>query len=111
MLGLIDRRKQLKLMQHSKAVIQPSLFEGWSTVIEDAKALSKTVIASDIPVHKEQLNDHGFYFEPHNHTILINRIKDVIRGETNRPHIDYKNGVKIFGESFMSILNELNTKK
>ncbi|MFM6026689.1 MAG: glycosyltransferase, partial [Dolichospermum sp.] len=33
---------------------QPSLFEGWSTVIEDAKSLGKNLIASDLDVHLEQ---------------------------------------------------------
>ena len=36
-LGFIDRNEQLKLMSESIAIIQPSLFEGWSTVVEDAK--------------------------------------------------------------------------
>jgi glycosyltransferase involved in cell wall biosynthesis len=35
-------------------VIQPSLFEGWSTVVEDAKAIGRPLIVSDLPVHKEQ---------------------------------------------------------
>ena len=51
-LGFIDRKEQLKIMQHSEAVIQPSLFEGWSTVIEDARALNKYIIASDLRVHR-----------------------------------------------------------
>ena len=53
-LGFIDRCEQLCLIKHSLAVIQPS-FEGWSTVIEDAKALNKHVLASNLDVHKEQL--------------------------------------------------------
>ena len=36
---------QLRLMKESLGVIQPSLFEGWSTVIEDAKALNKKSIS------------------------------------------------------------------
>jgi hypothetical protein len=62
-LGFIDRKDQLAFMKHSVAVIQPSLFEGWSTVVEDAKMLGKSVICSNIEVHKEQLNDKGFYFD------------------------------------------------
>lgn len=53
-LGLIERSEQLQLMRRSLAVVQPSLFEGWSTVLEDARALGKPVIASDIAVHREQ---------------------------------------------------------
>ena len=36
-LGMIPRAEQLTLMKHAQAVLQPSLFEGWSTVIEDAR--------------------------------------------------------------------------
>ena len=38
-LGLIPRGEQLVIMKNAKAIIQPSLFEGWSTVIEDARSL------------------------------------------------------------------------
>ncbi|MEQ8521307.1 MAG: glycosyltransferase [Vicingaceae bacterium] len=60
-LGFIDRKAQLSLMKYAKAVVQPSLFEGWSTVVEDAKALNKEIILSDIPVHREQLSDDELF--------------------------------------------------
>lgn len=63
-LGVIPRNEQLLLMKHSQAVLQPSLFEGWSTVIEDAKSLQVPVIASNIPVNVEQLGSDGNYFRP-----------------------------------------------
>ena len=53
-LGVIPRTEQVCLIRAAKAVLQPSRFEGWSTVVEDARALSKPVIASDFPVHLEQ---------------------------------------------------------
>jgi glycosyltransferase involved in cell wall biosynthesis len=53
-LGMIPRVDQVCLIRASKAVLQPSKFEGWSTVIEDARALGRPVIASDFPVHVEQ---------------------------------------------------------
>jgi len=66
MLGLISRSDQLLIMRYSQAVIQPSLFEGWSTVIEDAKSLQVPVIASNLKVNIEQLGKNGIYFDPHN---------------------------------------------
>jgi glycosyltransferase involved in cell wall biosynthesis len=54
-LGVIPREDQIQVFRATAAVLQPSRFEGWSTVIEDAKALGRPIIASDIPVHKEQL--------------------------------------------------------
>ena len=51
---MIPRVDQVCLIRASKAVLQPSQFEGWSTVIEDARALGKPTIASNFPVHIEQ---------------------------------------------------------
>lgn len=56
-LGLVSRAEQVELFRMAAAVVQPSRFEGWSTVIEDARALGRPVIASDIAVHIEQLVD------------------------------------------------------
>lgn len=62
-LGLVPREDQIQFFRAAAAVVQPSRFEGWSTVIEDAKALGRPIIASDIAVHQEQLADvDGAYF-------------------------------------------------
>lgn len=75
-LGVISRHEQISLMHHCQAVIQPSLFEGWSTVIEDAISVQTPVIASNLDVNIEQLGEHGTFFSPLNAVeladILIN---------------------------------------
>lgn len=73
-LGFLDRREQLKLMKHAVAVVQPSLFEGWSTVIEDAMALNQIVIASDLDVNIEQLGESGIFFEKNSYIDLVSKI-------------------------------------
>ncbi len=65
LLGLIPRGDQLLLMKYAQAILQPSLFEGWSTVIEDARSLQVPVIAADLKVNREQLEGKGYYFSPH----------------------------------------------
>lgn len=65
LLGIVPRNEQLLLMKHSQAVLQPSLFEGWSTVIEDAISMQVPVAASTLPVNIEQLGPDGIYFDPH----------------------------------------------
>lgn len=62
MLGLIDRTDQIEIFRHAAAVIQPSLFEGWSTVVEDARAIGRPIFLSDIPVHREQSPDRCIFF-------------------------------------------------
>jgi glycosyltransferase involved in cell wall biosynthesis len=63
-LGFLDREEQLQIMNHARAIVQPSFFEGWSTVIEDAMAMNKCVIASNLQVNQEQLGDRGYFFSP-----------------------------------------------
>jgi glycosyltransferase involved in cell wall biosynthesis len=61
--GLIPKKDQMQLMIHSLAIIQPSLFEGWSTIVEESKCLDKKIILSDIPVHLEQNPLRGRFFK------------------------------------------------
>lgn len=84
MLGFIDRREQIVLMKRASFIIQPSLFEGWGTVVEDAKVLNKTVLLSDIPVHREQMNDKCILFDPYDDTNLSSLIEE----ECSKKHFD-----------------------
>jgi glycosyltransferase involved in cell wall biosynthesis len=63
-IGVITYAEVLALMAGSLAVINPSLFEGWSTTVEEAKSMGKVVLLSDIPVHREQAPLRGRYFQP-----------------------------------------------
>ena len=63
-LGLIDRNDQVDVLRCAAAVVQPSLFEGWSTVVEDVRATGRPIFLSDIPVHKEQNPNYCSYFSP-----------------------------------------------
>jgi glycosyltransferase involved in cell wall biosynthesis len=75
-LGLVPRDDQIQFFRAAVAVLQPSRFEGWSTVIEDAKALGRPIIASDIAVHKEQLVgiDDAYLFKCSSAAELADRI-------------------------------------
>ena len=64
-LGVVPYQDLMALMVHSLAVINPSLFEGWSTTIEEAKSVGKRIIVSDLPVHREQAPSGGIFFDPH----------------------------------------------
>jgi glycosyltransferase involved in cell wall biosynthesis len=67
-LGQIPFNHLAGLMQHATAFINPSLFEGWSTSVEEAKSMGKQIILSDIPVHREQAPERGFFFTPEDDT-------------------------------------------
>jgi glycosyltransferase involved in cell wall biosynthesis len=64
LMGLMPRLDQLQVMRCALGVIQPSLFEGWSTVLEDARAFGKPTISSSLPVHLEQDLPRARYFAP-----------------------------------------------
>jgi glycosyltransferase involved in cell wall biosynthesis len=61
-LGMVPYEQVSALFQGAVALINPSLFEGWSTVVEEAKAMGKPMILSDLAVHKEQSNDRSRFF-------------------------------------------------
>ncbi len=63
MLGLVPREDLLGLLRRASAIVQPSLFEGWNTTVEDAKALRCPLLVSEIAVHREQA-PHAMFFDP-----------------------------------------------
>ncbi len=102
-LGFIDRDEQLQLMNNAISVIQPSLFEGWSTVIEDAKSMGQFVIASDIVVHHEQLASNVTFFDPYNANQLAELMESYIMNPPVKNTHDYSKNVSIFGKTFIEI--------
>ena len=61
-LGQVEFRALVDLLRTASVVIQPSRFEGWSTTVQDARALGRPVLCSDLPVHREQAPDAlGFF--------------------------------------------------
>ena len=73
LLGFVERTEQLCIMKNAAFIVQPSLCEGWGTVLEDAKVLDKAVL-SDIPVHREQKNEKCTLFDPHDPDALADLI-------------------------------------
>lgn len=80
-LGFIDREEQIYLIRKSIAVVQPSLFEGWGTVLEDCRSLGKTVLLSDIPIHREQQTEFSIFFDSKSETSLSNAIIEVVNNK------------------------------
>jgi glycosyltransferase involved in cell wall biosynthesis len=61
-LGQVPYADLVNLMRTAAVIIQPSRFEGWSTIVQDAKALGRPLVCSDIAVHREQAPDAlGFF--------------------------------------------------
>jgi glycosyltransferase involved in cell wall biosynthesis len=62
LLGLIPYAHLGALMRCCQAMLNPSLFEGWSTTVEEARALATPMLLSDLDVHREQMGAAAHYF-------------------------------------------------
>jgi glycosyltransferase involved in cell wall biosynthesis len=114
-LGRIPRSYFYPLMRQSLAVLQPSFFEGWSTTVEETKSLGKTVILSDIPVHREQNPASAHYFNPHDPGELARIMKNLFRETAAGPDLDLEarsraalpERTQIFATAFYQIMCDL----
>ncbi len=104
-LGFIDRADQLLLMKNAIAVIQPSLFEGWSTVVEDVKAMSQYLILSSIAVHKEQALENVLFFNPNSPTELASVLIEANKTTPIKTNIPYGSKRYDFANNFINIIN------
>lgn len=102
-LGFIPRDEQLQLMNNSLAIIQPSLFEGWSTVVEDSKVLNHLIIVSDISIHREQIKNNCIFFDPKSALDLSTKIEYVLSNTTQIDKNDYDKFILDFANKFVDI--------
>lgn len=87
LLGLVSRDRLVSLMRRALAVVQPSLFEGWSTVVEDARALGRPCLLSDLPVHREQDPPGARFFAAESAEALADLLADVWANGTPGPDL------------------------
>lgn len=104
LLGIIDKEDMLCLMRNSYAVVQPSLFEGWNTTVEDCKKMNKFIFLSDLPVHREQIKENVCFFNPKDEDDLANKLLNVTPTEMN---LGYNQYVNAFAEDFISIVEAI----
>lgn len=107
-LGFVSREFQISLFKNAICIIQPSCYEGWSTVVEDSKCLGKEIVVSDIPIHREQLGNKGEYFEPNDYMQLADLMENKLivheqTGLINTVDYRYKEQITETSESFYSI--------
>lgn len=116
LLGLVPYAHIAKLMIASAAVINPSFFEGWSTTVEEAKALGVPLLLSNIPVHIEQCAAaEACFFNPTEPQELSNQMLEHL---SNKPSLDdkvqsaqsaltrYQKKIAEFGLEYKAIVDE-----
>lgn len=63
-LGIVSDDRRDALLHHAVAVLVPSRLEGFGLVPLEALAVGASVVASDIPAHREVLGDAVKFFPP-----------------------------------------------
>jgi glycosyltransferase involved in cell wall biosynthesis len=113
LLGLIPKYSQIQLMRRSLAVIQPSLFEGWSTLVENARCFRKQLIISDLSVHIEQDPPNSVFFDRNSPENLADILADKWNSLSPGPNLKEEeiarkynlSDVQSFGYRFLEIAN------
>lgn len=100
-LGFIPRVDQIQLMRRALAVVQPSLFEGWSTVVEDSRALGKSVILSDLSVHYEQALRDAVYFRRSDAEDLTRVIQSILPSLAAGPDLSRERQARLESQSLL----------
>jgi len=103
-LGLVDYSDVFTLIKFSQAVINPSLFEGWSSTVEECKSVEKIMILSDLNVHKEQY-PNALFFERNNASALANILESLNSLNINDSVlIDTVKQTKLFAQTYQTII-------
>lgn len=114
LLGRVPEEHLYQLIRQSLAVLQPSLFEGWSTSVEECKSIGKAMVLSDIPVHREQCPPGARYFDPHQPAALAEILLDMYAHGNPGPDFameeqsrhDLPGRVQVFAHTFDSIVEQ-----
>jgi hypothetical protein len=84
-LGVVEYSDVVALMHHATAVLNPSLYEGWSTTVEEAKAQGKQMILSSLPVHMEQAKERVRFFSPDDASALAKLLDEAAQSPPTPP--------------------------
>ena len=70
----------LALNARTDALLNPSRFEGWSTPVEEAKALGTPMALSGLGVHREQVGEAAIFFDAHDADACAEALRAVMAG-------------------------------
>ncbi len=75
----VNKHELYEMMLAADCIVHPSLCEGMPNVVLEAFALGRPCLASDIPVHRELIEEdvNGWLFDPHSTSDLLQRIRHV----------------------------------
>lgn len=89
LLGSVDHGLVQSMMIGANALLNPSRFEGWSTTVEEGKAVGTPMLLSDLPVHREQAPAARFFAIDD-----AAALADAVEGAEPRPLDDIRRAVE-----------------
>ena len=108
----LEKNAQLNLIYNSKALIQPSLFEGGpgGFSVYEAISFNKPILVSDIKVNKEINYNKVFYFKANSYIDLSKKIEKIYKKKFKKISrnnlIEYSNKNKyLFGKFLFRLIN------
>jgi glycosyltransferase involved in cell wall biosynthesis len=101
-LGLIPYEDISPLMRTAIAVMNPSFFEGWSTIVEEAKSIGAPLLLSNLRVHLEQSPKQCLYFDPHDPRSIADAVSVAWTKWKPGPHEELEKYAKIHGQIWRS---------
>ena len=81
-LGEVSYKKLIKMQSECMAFVNPSFYEGWSTINEEARSLNKYIFLSNIPGHIEQKNYGSIFFDINDPKSLVIQINKFLKKKT-----------------------------
>ena len=76
-LGVVPRNHQIALYKLAALILNPSLYEGWSTTVEEARAFGKRLLLSELPVFREQAGSEAEFFPATAVTTLAEKVAEL----------------------------------
>ncbi len=106
-------------MRQALCVLNPSLFEGWSSTVEEAKSLGKSLLLSALPVHREQNRAGTLFFDHQDPEDLAIKLETIWQDGSPGPDLRLEamarqalpERLRQFGEAFLSIVSEVATTR
>jgi glycosyltransferase involved in cell wall biosynthesis len=114
-LGVVPYEDVVGLLVNAQAMINPSLFEGWSTSVEESKSLGVPMLLSDIAVHIEQAKNTAIFFSVNEPASLAEKMLEII-DNGNRSKVAHKTTdravnnqkrLEEFGDIYQKIVMEM----
>jgi len=87
-LGYVDALELPSLYRNARALVSPSLWEGFGLPLLEAMATTTPLVASDIPVHREVAQDAAVFVPPRDPAALARGIESVWTDATLRTRLE-----------------------